>query len=811
MAGTIERLRRWILLGTLVLALAVVGFIGYARYRARHFMADLPHKLGVDIKSETNGYTYSQSVKGRTLFTIHASKAIQRQDGKTTLHDVSITLYGGAGTSRSQDRTDHISGSEFEYDQPNGVVRAMGEVHIDLESPAATSAAHPAKDAGPEKQAEGVQQKDGRIHVKTSGLVFMQKLGVATTEQPIEFYLNEVQGEATGAEYDSGTGVLILRKDVRMRREEKGKTSTLAAGYAEIDRTQHVARLRDAHYRSGDEGISGNQLNVDMEEDGSPSSLHAVGNVVIEDGLDTKITAQRADAVLDSNRKPKIVHLLGGVQIAGNSSNGHAQEAELHFDAAGHPQVAHLIGDAHFVQTVPQQQRELTAGRIEITLVRGQDGHTIAQKVHAVGSARIHVQSAVQVKGATATTVLADSLVGTFSSQDGAQYLDHITGMGHSALEQTLADGTTRRSRSDSLDVVLRPPAKKGVVGKATTTDTVQSAVQQGAVVIDNRTPADAVRHRAVTEMHAVAQRAAYDGLSEEVTLTGAPHVEGDGTYLSAAKIVMSRTSGDATADGDVRASYDNGSPRGVMHVLAQHAEIHRSQDMAIFSGDVMQVARLWQGSSQLEAPKIEMDRAHQILRAHSDKGHSVRLALANEQTVIATPQATAKPQTAVNKTQRGTGVARANGVLRVAGTEFVYNGAGTVPVAHITGDVQVEQAGGKMRSDRLTATWQPRTPAVRKTTASNDLLGGALDTLVAEGNVRIDQPGRSGTGEYLLYTAATGEYELTGSVAAPPRILDASQGSITGASLIFHSGDDSVVIVAAPGKRVHAETRIRR
>ena len=39
-------------------------------------------RLGIDINSETNGFTYSQSLQGRTIYTIHAAKEIehQRQD-----------------------------------------------------------------------------------------------------------------------------------------------------------------------------------------------------------------------------------------------------------------------------------------------------------------------------------------------------------------------------------------------------------------------------------------------------------------------------------------------------------------------------------------------------------------------------------------------------------------------------------------------------------------------------------------------------------------------------------------------------------
>src|ERR1700692_3532696 len=179
---SIERLRFWLLVGAGLLVIVIAAFLGYAHYRAHRFLRDLPQKLGVDIRRETNNVTYSQSVQGRTVYTIHAAKAVERSDGKLTLHDVGIVLYG-----RKQDRADRIYGNEFEYDQAAGVVRAMGEVHIDLQAPEAADAkAKMDYAAGKDLHGGGTEEhesKDERlIHVTTSGLVFLQKLGVAATD-----------------------------------------------------------------------------------------------------------------------------------------------------------------------------------------------------------------------------------------------------------------------------------------------------------------------------------------------------------------------------------------------------------------------------------------------------------------------------------------------------------------------------------------------------------------------------------------------------------------------------------------------------
>ncbi|HTD96222.1 MAG TPA: hypothetical protein VK627_04815, partial [Edaphobacter sp.] len=210
---SVERLRVWLLVGAGLLVAVVAAFLGYAHYRAHRFLTELPRKLGVDIQQETNAFTYSQSVQGRTVYTIHAAKAIQHKDGKYTLRDVGIVLYG-----RKQDRADRIYGSEFEYDQTAGVIRAMGEVHIDLQAPEAAGAREKMDyAAGKDMHGAGAHDsKDERlIHVKTSGLVFMKELGVAATDKDIEFESGGMTGHAVGADYSSDTGVVVLHSAVR--------------------------------------------------------------------------------------------------------------------------------------------------------------------------------------------------------------------------------------------------------------------------------------------------------------------------------------------------------------------------------------------------------------------------------------------------------------------------------------------------------------------------------------------------------------------------------------------------------------------
>ncbi len=221
-----------------------------------------------------NNITYSQSVQGRTVYTIHAAKAVERSDGKMTLHDVGIVLYG-----RKQDRADRIYGNEFEYDQKNGIVRADGEVHIDLQAPEAADAKAKMDYAAGKDLHEAEHESTGSrlIHVTTSGLVFLQKLGVAATDKDIEFASGGMTGHAVGAEYNSDTGVVVLHSAVKVNGLQHDQPVVLTASHAVLDRAGQTLVMSQAKYVSvgGGEGTGegqsarGEHVVVHLRKDGS--------------------------------------------------------------------------------------------------------------------------------------------------------------------------------------------------------------------------------------------------------------------------------------------------------------------------------------------------------------------------------------------------------------------------------------------------------------------------------------------------------------------------------------------------------------
>ena len=170
MPVSISRLRIWFAVLAIATVVVVVGFYFYARLQNLVFLKQLPEKLGVDIQQSSQGFSLSKSEGGRTLFTIRAANAVQYTNGgRADLRDVNIVVYG-----RQANRFDQIYGSNFEYDPKAGTIMARGEVNIDLQG----NASGPVQpDQAPPRELQNP------IHLKTSGLLFNQKTGIAHTDQ----------------------------------------------------------------------------------------------------------------------------------------------------------------------------------------------------------------------------------------------------------------------------------------------------------------------------------------------------------------------------------------------------------------------------------------------------------------------------------------------------------------------------------------------------------------------------------------------------------------------------------------------------
>ena len=854
------------MLGAGLLVLVVAGFLLFAHYRSRAFLAGLPGKLGAEITEKTSNYTYSQTVLGRTVFTLHAAQWERRKDGVIALHDVGVVLYG-----RKQNRADRISGKEFEYDQAKGIVRAVGIVDLDLQAPS--------PDDGKRQRTVNATGADLAhadpkvLHVKTSGLVYLTDLGVAATGEDLEFSEGAMSGQAHGADYNSDTGLISLHSKVRMNGLTNSGPVVLTASTAELNQMQQVAHLTEARMITPAETVNADRAVITLRKDGSPERVQGEGHVAITRAVGGVLTSQTGQVTLNAGGRAEHAEFSGGVRYADEEAALHEQansaDARITFDALGQAQHVSLTGGVQMQQRERSKAseawstRNLTAKTVELALgevsaagsssappAKG-PGKTELRDAEAIGDARLAMISpASGAAGTVETDMSGDDLKAHVL--DGKQ-VSTVLGFGHTLLRQ-LGPGVEETSSGDRTELVFRtdgkvaPSAARGIDGGG---QELASAVQIGHVVSVRKGMKQQGTAMVPVEDHATSERADYDGASNQVTLTGGVVMSDTESTLWGNKVVVQRGSGDATAEGGVKVSYaqpgQGGRPGEPIHVISDHAVLRRGPvsggvkavggvrvagaagsggvgDKAFFYGTPGKMARLWQGGSQVEAPVLEFESAARRLTANGPGVLPVHVVLVGS---------AAEPRAGGVSAARPGQRAGAPSVVRVQSQEMVYTDG--LREAEFRGGVQVEDADGTMRAQRATAYLAAAGTAPTGSgkmgagaaksgseqhsadkTAATPFLGGSLERVVATGKVDIEQPGRRGTGEQLVYTASDGMFVLTGTAAAPPRMEDETRGTTTGAVLRFHAGDDRVEvsnggIQSGDAQRKRTETRVKQ
>ena len=826
-------MRTLVLVAGVLLVGSLAVFLAVGKWKNPFNRRDLPQRLGIEIEQESNGVTYTQAHGGHTLFKIHASKVVQlRQGNHVLLHDVKIELYGADGS-----RVDRIEGDEFEYDPEKKTATAAGPVEITVMRPGVAPAIAPKAAAG-KAAPENIKNKTlasaaetaarGQIHVKTSGLTFDEKSGVATTGEHVDFSMVQGSGSSMGATYDSQQGQLVLDRAVELTTERGGEPVQIHAQHAEFERDVKICHLHmtTANYQGG--VATAGDAKILFREDGSAVRLDAVNGFALATATGGHVAAPTGSMDFNEHNQPRHGHLEGGVKMDSASRNGSRSRqvhgsspaADFDFTPRGELRHAHMERGVEMhsedVSEAPgEPQRASRTWRSPVADVEFRDnGKGQAEPSAMRGTGGVVVMGENQRgKGAVVPSRLAaDEVTGEFGPDHA---LTAMTGVGRASIEETTATGTRQTSTGDRLEAHFAAAAgtKTGQKGSAGGATQVQRAELDGHVVL-TQTPTAKPGAKAEAPLRATSGRAVYEGAGEWLHLTLSPRVEDGGLQLTADKVDVSQESGDAFGHGNVKATWvDTGTARagngasgpssmglggqGPSHVVAAEAQLHQASGEATFRGH----ARLWQQANSVAAPVIVLDRERQTLVARStDAAEPVKV-------VLLSAGGAELGRAAGNDTGPNAGKSAAPTVIRVRGGDLKYSDAEHKAVMHggALGSVTAETGTATSVSNEVELLLLPPDNHAGKD-------GGAarVDRLTAKGNVKLNSEGRRGTGEQLVYTGETGEYVLTGTAAAPPRMIDPARGTVTGEALIFHSRDDSVSVEGG-GRKTTTETTAPR
>ena len=746
MAFDLQHLRKWLGIGIVSMVAVVALFILYGRYRIHRVLREVPQKMGVDVKQSTEGFTLSKSEGGRTLFTISAKKAVQYEQGsRAELHDVTIVVYG-----RESNRFDQIYGADFSYNPQSGDVRAQGEVHIDLESDA----------GGPVRpdQTPPAELKNP-IHLKTSGVVFNQKTGFAATNEVIEFRVPQATGSARGATYDSKNNVLVLQSAVRLKTAGPD-SATITAQRGEISKQPRQAVLQVAHIERQLGAMDADRLTVFLRPDNTVERMLATGNVRLADGRQANIQAPAAEASFSANLLRGAL-LSGGVTFdQGGPTPAHGRAGRIALEFGGRNQLTKVraFDDVHLTEQQKSSGRspqtiEIAAPAITGFLARGK-----MDKAETAGASQITIRPLTPPAGrpteADATTVITARQFDLVFENDRMKQLH---GAPDARIVSSLPGQPDKVSTSRDLTVAF--DAAGGI----------DSMLQVGDV------------HYSEGPRTATAQRARYAPADGSLVLTGAPRVSDGGLLTTARTIRFDRASGDATAEGEVKTTYNEPRQPGTaagplfssadpIHVTAATMVAHRSSSTARYSGG----ARLWQGANIVEAPVITFDRDHHDVTAQGSPGRLVS-------TVFVQADNSGKT-TPVN----------------VTGMQLHYTD--TLRKARFEGGVLMKGADLAVQADHADVFLLPRNQKAGAGSASQ------VERIVAQGHVEVSQPERTAHGDTLTYLPEEGKFVLTGG---PPSIFDAEHGSISGDSLTFYKTGAKVVVGSSGSSRTVTQTRV--
>ena len=774
---TIETLRTWVLVLAGLLLAVILGFFGYTRYKLSHFGRDLPGKLGVNIQQDANGFTFSKSQGGHTLFTLHASKLIEyKNNGRAMLHDVSITLYG-----KDNSRNDHIYGSEFEYDQQNQIAQATGPVQIDVQAPAGAS---------------GTTAQNRTVHVQTSGLVFNQKTGEASTEAAVNFTVEDAKGTATGASYDSNEGLLVLKRAVQFTANLTKGPLVLTAEHAEFNRgTRQLALLNDDVRYAGDHNTSEQALAY-FREDGTLEKIDASGHVNLVDQQGRQIHSSTAEVVMDAKGATQQATLDGGLLFSAtegsHSMHGDANSGTLNLGPNGELKRVEM---RNAVTVVDQEigppsdpngsiTREVQGSAVAIDFVPSPQGFAKAQKITASGGA-VLTEHTIYSDSPPQNTVMKGDLIQATLREGRA--LNTLHAQGDTYLTNTNPSGVSQTSSGDTLDITFAQESGKPAAKRKPDTlppSLVERAVQHGHVVMVQTKPGTNGQ-KEPWRSQASADTATLDGPRQIMHLEGSPRLSDAEAEMTADSIDFYRLSGAVTADNNVKVTFRQGaSAQAPVHAIAQKVFFDHDRDAATLTGGG-QDARLWQAANSVSAPVLVIDRHNLTLEAHGN-GPDSRV-----HGVFADPGS------------KSTG---SDAVVRVDAATLSYSGA--EHRATFKGNVIAQQSGTRLRADTAELLMTRDTLSTGPARVPNPR--GSLDRMTAQGNVQVEQDRRKGAGDRLVYTASDGKFVLSGRTGDPARMTDPVHGTVTGASLIFTNRGDSVEVEGGTTRAV-TETQVSK
>ena len=792
MANTSIRNFRILVIGGMFFTAAITGSV----YMSRRKTAPKPHArpkaISSDVTTQQNGFSFANTDGNRTTFRATATKATDYRDsGKSKLEGVVLNIFGKSG-----DRHDLITTGLADYDSNSGKFYSDGEVIIKLGS--LPGQAPPAPGAPPAEPTV----------ITTTGLLYDQKQGIATTDRPLQFEFRDGTGTATGAVYNSTDGTVWLKSDVVIHLERDRPVDVLASEMHYLQK-EHQILFTHPDFRREGQMVTSDTGTLFLDEKDQAKSGFLDGNVHGHmTGADpakprtTEFWSSHLDLTLNEKQQVTFAVATGNPRMDSHGSTGRSEGRadRLDMDLTGEDnslKQALWKGAAKMVfSPLPTpgpskaQTRIITAEQIEINM---KDGGKEVETARTLTPGRVELVGGTEPK----RVMTARQIWASFGERN--------------SINEMKANGQVR-TESD-------PPATApaGSPQRITTSDSLD-AIFDNQQQLQKMTQAGTFTYLE-GDRHATAELAVYTATpgstsnttSGTTVLTGKPgggpnsdpQVWDPQGRVIAKKITMPDTKADehaeTTAEGNVRGTQmpakkddaktgpshsavltDDNEP---IHVLTDRLRWNRATGISHYDGGPNGRARLWQGQDVIEARTLDMENT-------KDKKN-----LTGTTDVFSTL------------------VQKDRDPLRVTSDRFHYDDVDHH--AHYEGSVV-------MKTDDMTVTSAMTDAFLRP---ADEVAPGQsrLEHATASGKVHLNQPerlkdvldgkvrrkahpARQGDSESAVYTTDDDKLVLTGG---PPKVIDAERGTTTGRELTWLTADDKIFVDGGPDVRTLTQHRV--
>ena len=762
-----KKLRVLLLLGVTAMLGAVVWDYLDSQPTEEEVQAEQPKVIPSDVTSQATRWTWSQSSGDRRKVEVVADSF--RQARETFLFDlegVELKIFHEDGA-----KFDYIVTQAAQFDTRSGTLFSEGEVLLSLGIPADQP------DPG-----SGEHTK-----IRTSGVRFETRTGVATTERYTEYEFEGGVAHSVGVYYDSPHRYVRMESQVYIERFPGG-----------AHRPSLKIRSNELHYY----------------EDGQ--RVHLVGDVSLERGSQ-QIQSTEAIVFLERGdiRRINASEAQGVEKQSGRTIRFRARRVDVFYSPLQTVEQVNGSGDAEVSSTTATSRITASGERIDLRYVTPMGrNESVLQAAHIRDRAVVQsIPNETGDRGADIRRVRA-AWIKLAMDEDGRD-IQVLRTLAPGTLDLVPTDPSRRRRTLQARrmtahyapDNRLRKLNAEGDVQVKSHPPMLQQPAERPRAVLKTWSEALMAEFDPLSgEMRRLqqwsgfrfdqggrrgrAEKAEFDWEANEIELRNAARVWESTGSVSADRILLDENTGDFQAFGRVSSTHQESggdpvsggartggpfSSEEPVYATADRMVSNQATGLLDYRGN----ARLWQGHNRIEADHIEIHRQSQTLSA---SGKAVSLLQPSEGQRDKPPR------------QSGTNAPP----VRVSADSIFYEEAGRRAVYR--GGVELHRGRLKVLSDELEAFLEPDESA--------DSGQNRLKKAIARGQVRIFEPANAGTpgrrafGVEADYDPATGKVVLRGN---PARLTSDSGRHTSGTELTYQVNDDRLLVLGSGANRSYS------